>query len=215
LVGLSKNIGALVVAEGIETEEEALISLELGADLLQGYYFSRPVDASGAHLLQLEDKMNSIAAHFKGYMNKKNKRERYKLEKCDFIIQDFCQELSKVSIFEFGQKLQTIIDSNDFVECIYLLEKSGIQISETICRPNLKSHRSSIFQPAQKGENHSLKNYYYTLVNGGLARYVTRPYISMATGKLCVTISAIFKDCNNQEFIVCIDFAPDSLDIFD
>src|SRR5215204_1586863 len=42
LVGVSRRIGALIVAEGVESESEAIISLELGADLLQGYFLSRP-----------------------------------------------------------------------------------------------------------------------------------------------------------------------------
>ena len=36
LVNLSRRIGALVVAEGIETDAEAIVALELGVDLLQG-----------------------------------------------------------------------------------------------------------------------------------------------------------------------------------
>ena len=42
LVSLRRRIGALVVAEGIETEAEAVTALELGADLLQGFFLGRP-----------------------------------------------------------------------------------------------------------------------------------------------------------------------------
>lgn len=214
LVGLSKKIGALVVAEGIETEEEAMLSLELGADLLQGFYFSPPVEASLIRNIHCEEKINYIASHFKSYIHKKNRDEKLKQTKYDLLIKDVCLELSKVSIFGFNSKLQELINYYRFIECLYIVDKSGIQISETICRPNLKGHRSSIFQPAQKGENHSLKSYYYSLINFGLTKYVTSPYISMATGKLCITLSAIFKDCNDTEWIFCIDFDPDNIKSF-
>ena len=42
VVDLGRRIGALVVAEGVETEQETLTALELGADLLQGFAISRP-----------------------------------------------------------------------------------------------------------------------------------------------------------------------------
>jgi len=214
LVGLSKKIGALVVAEGIETEEEAMLSMELGADLLQGFYFSPPVKAPLVRNIHCEDKIIHIASRFKSYIQKKNREEKLKQTKYDLLIKDVCLELAKVSIFEFNSKLQELINRYRFIECLYIVDKSGTQISETICRPNLKGHRSSIFQPAQKGENHSLKSYYYSLINIGLTKYVTSPYISMATGKLCITISAIFKDCHNQDLICCIDFDPESLNSF-
>lgn len=42
LVLLAKNIGCEVVAEGIETEEEAHVLLENKVDFAQGFFFSRP-----------------------------------------------------------------------------------------------------------------------------------------------------------------------------
>src|SRR5436190_6437202 len=45
LVGISAllhEVGALVLAEGIETEEEARVVVQSEVDLLQGYYFQRP-----------------------------------------------------------------------------------------------------------------------------------------------------------------------------
>jgi hypothetical protein len=42
LVDLARRSGILVVAEGIETVEERDALVELGCDLLQGYYFARP-----------------------------------------------------------------------------------------------------------------------------------------------------------------------------
>ncbi len=42
MVKLIHECGAKVVVEGIETRDEALTALEVGADFLQGYYFARP-----------------------------------------------------------------------------------------------------------------------------------------------------------------------------
>lgn len=42
MVKLIHECGARVIVEGIETRDEALTALEVGADFLQGYYFARP-----------------------------------------------------------------------------------------------------------------------------------------------------------------------------
>lgn len=42
LISFCKKIGALTVAEGIETEEELLTVMEMGVDLGQGYFLARP-----------------------------------------------------------------------------------------------------------------------------------------------------------------------------
>lgn len=43
IVALSKILKLQVVAEGIETAEQASLLMEAGCDLLQGYYFARPL----------------------------------------------------------------------------------------------------------------------------------------------------------------------------
>ncbi len=43
IIGLAKFLGVVVIAEGIETESEFLACRDLGFDLMQGYFVSRPV----------------------------------------------------------------------------------------------------------------------------------------------------------------------------
>ena len=43
IIDISDYLGVPVVAEGVETEEQYLALKEMGCDLIQGYYFSRPL----------------------------------------------------------------------------------------------------------------------------------------------------------------------------
>lgn len=45
IIELAHSVGKKVVVEGIETAEQAEIIKELGADICQGYYFSKPLSA--------------------------------------------------------------------------------------------------------------------------------------------------------------------------
>jgi diguanylate cyclase (GGDEF)-like protein/PAS domain S-box-containing protein len=47
IVGLAKSLGMRPLAEGIETAEQKRFLVEMGCELGQGYYYSRPLPASG------------------------------------------------------------------------------------------------------------------------------------------------------------------------
>jgi EAL domain-containing protein (putative c-di-GMP-specific phosphodiesterase class I) len=47
IIGLARNLGLQVVAEGVETDAQVRFLAAHRCDFLQGYYFSRPLDAEG------------------------------------------------------------------------------------------------------------------------------------------------------------------------
>ena len=51
IIDIGKTLGIKVVAEGVETMEQAFILRSLGCDILQGYAFARPMPAEPAHQL--------------------------------------------------------------------------------------------------------------------------------------------------------------------
>ncbi|MEN3113391.1 putative bifunctional diguanylate cyclase/phosphodiesterase [Uliginosibacterium paludis] len=55
-IRLAKNLGLDIVAEGVETETQAQLLREMGCPLLQGYLFSRPLDAASAGLFLAADR---------------------------------------------------------------------------------------------------------------------------------------------------------------
>ena len=44
-VSVLKNVGYKIVAEGVESEEELRLMRKWGVDMVQGYYFSKPLPA--------------------------------------------------------------------------------------------------------------------------------------------------------------------------
>jgi EAL domain-containing protein (putative c-di-GMP-specific phosphodiesterase class I) len=46
MVSMLSGIGVEVVAEGVETKEQATFVKDLNCDVIQGYYFDKPMPAS-------------------------------------------------------------------------------------------------------------------------------------------------------------------------
>jgi EAL domain-containing protein (putative c-di-GMP-specific phosphodiesterase class I) len=211
LVSLSRRIGALVVAEGIETEAEAIVALELGADLLQGFFLSRPQPATAFDDgVRVSSGIERLAHRFKGHMvNEINERKRQH-RRFNVIQNGILCDLTNAQASEFDEILLHLIDDFPKVECVYVLDDAGVQVTETICNTAVKQRPgAAMFRPARKGTDHSLKEYYYVLIDVELQKYTTDPYVSLASGNLCRTISTCFRDAtNNRLYILCVDVNP-------
>jgi EAL domain-containing protein (putative c-di-GMP-specific phosphodiesterase class I) len=48
VISLAHELNKEVIAEGVETAEQAALLAEMGCDFLQGYMFSRPMPAADA-----------------------------------------------------------------------------------------------------------------------------------------------------------------------
>jgi EAL domain-containing protein (putative c-di-GMP-specific phosphodiesterase class I) len=214
LVSLSKTLGAMVIAEGIETEEEAMKAIELGADMLQGYYFATPQKITATMIKTFNQPIRKVAAHYSTYLVEKINLQKAKYKEYGEIIKDVLNDISQIEERRFDFKLLDIINTYKFFECVYILDPAGVQVTDTITAyTNFSKHKNLIFQPAKKGEDHSLKKYYYFLKNMKVSKYLTEPYISLATGNLCMTMSCVFKSSDNKKFILCVDLNPDYLNI--
>ena len=65
VVSLGRGLGMDIVAEGIETEFEAVMMMHLGCTELQGFYFSRPIDADAMEQLLRSYEPTTLSATFR------------------------------------------------------------------------------------------------------------------------------------------------------
>ena len=207
LVNLSNKIGALVIAEGTETDNEAIITLELGANMIQGYCVSKPQKISELFSSAIEDRVDCIAKKFRETEKQKLLQNREYYDRLNIIANEFIDNLAAVSVDYFDEILAGIADCNCMIECSYILDNDGIQVSDTVFScPGNNAGRNGLFAPARKGADHSLKSYYRYMKNAGINKYLTESYASLASGNLCVTFTGEFYDSNNTGYILCIDF---------
>jgi hypothetical protein len=207
LVNLSRKWGALVVANGVENEEDALVALELGADMLQGGYFSKPQRTEISTTLGLKARIVFVASRFKRQLSEKVSKDKERKNRYEKITLDILEKFQEISPLDAERKFGECLRLYPQLECLYLLNQDGVQVTETVCNNRkVSDRRRFLFQPAPKATDHSLKDYYYSLVFNGLDRYFTEPYVSLASGNLCVTASGTLKDSEDgKPYILCLD----------
>jgi EAL domain-containing protein (putative c-di-GMP-specific phosphodiesterase class I) len=219
LVGLSRRIGALVVAEGIETEGEAITALELGVDLLQGFYLGRPQAVTAfaeGGLARASGEIEVLARKFKSHMVGAINGRKLQHRRFNVILNRILCDLGNTQAAAFDDILARIIPEYPTVECIYVLDDAGVQVTETVWNgaPGQLGQGpappgGALFRPAPRGTDHSLKEYYYVPLDVELQKYTTDPYVSLASGNLCRTISTCFRDAaNNSLYVLCVDVRP-------
>jgi len=210
VIELSRQIGALVVVEGIEDEEEAIVCLELGADLLQGYFLCRPTEHARLDdraLAQTFDRVSALARSFRDHMVGKINDRRLRHRRFNVIVNQMLCDLTGAEVERFDDILQNAISRYPSVECAYVLDQSGVQVTDTVCNPSVPRRDNGIlFRPASRGTDHSLKEYYYILLDVELHKFTTDPYVSLASGNVSRTISTYFRDAlSNSIYVLCVD----------
>jgi EAL domain-containing protein (putative c-di-GMP-specific phosphodiesterase class I) len=206
LANLSKNIGCLILAEGVETREEVLCSIEYGADLLQGYFFSVPEEIKQPKFNEEDKKLEDILFAFRTKKIDIIKAKRLQNKQYQEIVCGIVEEIQGKPLTDVNGLLRNILKLSDTIDAIYVVNKEGVQITDTIMKEDSGKTINPVFRQASKNENLSHKEYVYQLINTDLSQYTTDRYISFATGKLCVTLSYLFKGEQGRPYILCTDF---------
>ena len=207
LINLSNKVGAITIAEGIETEKEMVTALEYGAHLLQGYYFSKPIDISQYKENLIIKKIEKASKLFMNHIKEQIKKEKIEKSNVIKLVGKIVEKITNNNMGNIDKILEYYIEKyhNLEIECVYVLNIQGIQITDTIFGKNKENMvKKFIFQPAQIGNDFSNKEYYYELINRETNIYISEPYISSATGNVCKTVTSKF-GVGNKEYIICID----------
>jgi hypothetical protein len=207
---LARKIGSLVLAEGVETAPEALASLELGAEFIQGYYLGRPVPAGSEILDHGQRVITGLADAFRKTMVAKLKNRRNQHQAYNRRLNRVLAVVAEREPHEFDAILAQAGRDDGGVEHFYILDQQGQQVTD-FCQARDSQVTRSHLRFNARGMDHSLKDYYYLTMEGSLRRYTTEPYISLATGRLCVTLVAWFKSLDQRDYLLCMDVNPQAM----
>ncbi len=206
---IAQKIGSLTLAEGVEHLEDIIFCYQIGVDLFQGYYFSKPAPITSNFDESCKDKISSTIAEIKRYLKHEVSTKKDFLQNYEHITNEIISSISNLKIGDCFVYFAEAIDKYKVIECIYLLDQNGKQVGDTICNSIGVFRKNYLFHPASNGTDHSLKDYYFYLNSLKINKYIAEPYISLATGSICRTIATRLK-LDGIEYILCVDFSEDS-----
>ena len=206
-IKMAHKIGVFVVVEGIETEGEALTCLERGADLVQGFYFARPqlpnrecLERGLGHACRLRRVLTE-------HMVRKFTRRKLEYKQYNEVAGRITAVVEMSDPADYELVMQKALTRFPAAECAYVINESGRQITPIVFNPNCSQRRrGTIFGPSPAGGNQSARDYFMYL-GTNQRRYVTQPYVSLATGNVCITISNRVMPTTGESYVVCVDIS--------
>jgi len=159
--------------------------------------------------------LSNISAHLKKVLQRYRLMGQEKVQKTDenkeeeFIKNLTANLVAKLfnatTIKSIDTILKTEIQNHDEVECLYVINGEGKQLSHTIMNPKIMVEQDDNFKPALPGDDYSSKKYFRKAMKNKQELYISPEYISKATGNLCKTISYAYQGADKEYYVICID----------
>ncbi len=202
IVGLLHEAGSLVVVEGVETQEEALVAVAANADMLQGYYFARP-QAQIERERDFAATFASLLRHQQGQSVQRNAERQDDLRSIESLFRQ------ALDAFAGGQAFASscaLLFADPRSVRAYLLDEAGFQVSPNIYPPLYQRQMNLRFAPLLQGDNAnwSHRHYHYRALKQPGITQVSRPYLSIADSRLCITLSQTV-EVDGRRHVFCCD----------
>ena len=204
LVSLLHEAGSMVLIEGIETEDEAMMAMDADADFVQGYYFARPSERLPADDC-FADMFDHLWAGFRQTVDRDALAYREQILPYMNAL-GHCASLVQSGI-SFDAACQPFLNL-EYVQRCYLLDRDGRQTGPNLPGPHAIQDRTGRFAPVAdaQGANWSRRFYFRRALEHPGRVQVTRPYLSITTARPCVTVSSAVL-VNGETHVLCGDIA--------
>jgi EAL domain-containing protein (putative c-di-GMP-specific phosphodiesterase class I) len=200
-VSLLHETGALVLIEGVETQQEALLAMECDADLAQGFYFSRP-SASGIDLATSRTVMDSLWDIFRSCSEEKEREKA-----C--ILSVYAAGL-QIAAKQYSYGIDIASACGDFLELqgasrCFVLNAQGVQMDRDLIPTQSRMSPSKPF-PFRDGAGAcwERRSYFRHAISRPGTIQITEPYLSINGVFFCVTLSIAMR-IKGELRIMCAD----------
>ncbi|MBZ0091019.1 MAG: EAL domain-containing protein [Sulfuricellaceae bacterium] len=202
LIQLLHESGSLTLIEGIENEEEAMIGINAGVDMVQGYYFGRP--AAAASLTRHDAAlMNRLCSRLDAYAQAERKQDDALLTPYRTAFLLACAQVQEGETTP--RQASAALLRLPRTERIFMLDQQGRQIGENISSETARP-QDQRFRPLLdvNGATWSRRSYFRNAVAQPGKLHVSRPYLSIIGSTSCVSLSMAF-EIDGALHVLCCD----------
>lgn len=202
ITSMLHNCKCIVLAEGVETEDEAIAAMEGGVDLVQGFYFARPFLLSESiktryglwrDLYQSFDQLSAISL------------SRYQTLLTPYLNAFTTTTTGPTKLSSLMQISQVLLPLPKTIR-LYQLALDGSQ-----CFSNINSQTIEISTKDRlkaladtQGASWKRRDYFLNATSNPGVVQITEPYFSISDGTLCITLS-VQTEVDEDVFIICCD----------
>lgn len=212
MVSLLHECGALVLMEGIERREEAVIALDSDTDFVQGYFFGRPA----AQLLPPTHTCAEIEETWALCGDRWHEQRREYRDRLQPYVQAMLHACTRMQAGASLAEACAAFLGLPNADVCYLLDASGHQVGTNLFsggRGPVLAERDA-FAPLRDttGARWSRRPYFRRALGDTGVVQVTRPYRTMQSLSMCITLSVGFER-EGQRLIICGDMEWTPLDV--
>lgn len=202
IASLLHQSGCLVLLEGVESHDQAMIAIDAGVDFVQGFYFCKP-SLDLANINRNTPDLERLLTDYKS-------RNRVQLDPTQQITEFFSGFFqTAVDKLMRGANLNTacreLLGHHTVSRC-YLINAEGVQVDDTLVSNALPHNMDPRFRPLENTTSADWYRQHY--LKQALAQpdhiQVTRPYLSITGAYMCVTLSLAYQQ-NGEVRVLCCD----------
>jgi EAL domain-containing protein (putative c-di-GMP-specific phosphodiesterase class I) len=190
MVSLLHECGAVVLMEGVETIDEAMLAMESDADLVQGYFFGRPQP----HLVPTGHAPETLTRLYAGLSGRHDEqRLQYRNG-----IGPYHNAIGNAGVLlsagrSLAEACQAFLDLPGADIC-YMLDAGGFQIGDNVWSSRSATEQMMTFEPLRESEGAcwARRPYFRRAIASVGKVQITRPYRSLNGHRTCITVSCAF-----------------------
>lgn len=201
IVSLLHQSGCLVLLEGVETSDQAMIAIDAGVDFVQGFYFCRP-STDLAQLCNTPTDFDQLLQEYKTH-NRITRDPTSRLG--DFFRKDFAEATALLQTGALmSQACNSLLNHPEVSRC-YLADESGVQIEDTLISDTGTLSLDMRFKPLEgssRADWYRQQYFRQALAQPGKL-HITAPYLCVTGAYMCVTLSLCFSHKGKQRVLCC------------
>jgi EAL domain-containing protein (putative c-di-GMP-specific phosphodiesterase class I) len=203
IVSLIHEAGSLVLLEGVETEAQAMAAFDSDIDFVQGFYFAIP-SAQPVDTREISTVINTLWERFNTTRDSGAQRHRE-------LIGPYIHAMGGCAVLlEEGMPLDKACHAFlqlDRADGCFLLDEQGRQVGRNVRPASASSPEDSQYRTLSINRHAcwSRRPYFRRAIDNLGKVQVTRPYLSISSGLLCVTVSVAYRDWNDELRVLCGD----------
>ncbi|MDX1588156.1 MAG: EAL domain-containing protein [Oleiphilaceae bacterium] len=198
--------GCLVLLEGVETREQALIAVDAGVDFVQGFYFSRPTTELG-NLARGEVNFDELLNDYKHSQEDITDPSQGIANFFSRLFDEVAADLQET--IPFREACSCLLEHHT-VSRVYLIDEDGVQLEDSLIGQAPRAALDPRFRPLEdtRRADWYRQHYLRRALHNPSQIQVTRPYLSVTGAHMCITLSLSFQ-LQGLTRVLCCDILAD------